>query len=100
VGANADFSVCGAAALGRRGEIGELTVGANADFSVWRVAALPYAGVLDDPLTGLMQCGPAWAWHTIVGGLFVVRDGVPVTVDLPTLLERHRNAAVRVQRGG
>jgi 8-oxoguanine deaminase len=89
----------GAAALGRSGEIGQLTIGANADVSVWRVDTLPYAGVLDDPITGLMQCGPAWAWHTIVGGRFVVRDGLPVTVDLPTVLERHRAAALRVQRG-
>ena len=61
--------------------------------------ALPYAGVLDDPITGLMQCGPAWAWHTIVGGRFVVRDGLPITVDLSTVLERHRAAALRVQHG-
>jgi 8-oxoguanine deaminase len=89
----------GAAVLGRSGEIGQLTVGANADVFPWRVDTLPYAGVLDDPITGLMQCGPAWAWHTIVGGRFVVLDGVPVTVDLATVLERHRAAALLVQHG-
>lgn len=87
----------GAGALGREGEIGQLSVGANADVSVWRVNTLPYAGVLDDPVTGLMHCGPAWAWHTIVGGRFVVRDGELVTVDVPTALEMHRAAAARVQ---
>jgi hypothetical protein len=30
----------------------------------------------------------------------VVRDGEPVTVDVPRELERHRRAAERVQRGG
>ena len=90
----------GARALGREGEIGQLAVGANADISVWRVDTLPYAGVLNDPITGLMQCGPTWAWHTIVGGRFVVRDGEPVTVDVPRVLDRHRRAAERVQRGG
>ena len=69
---------------------------ANADISVWRVDTLPYAGVLNDPITGLMQCGPTWAWHTIVGGRFVVRDGEPVTVDVPRVLDRHRRAAERV----
>jgi 8-oxoguanine deaminase len=57
------------------------------------------AGVLNDPITGLMQCGPAWAWHTIVGGRFVVRDGEPVTVDVARALEHHRRASERVQRG-
>jgi 8-oxoguanine deaminase len=66
---------------------------------VWRVDTLPHAGVLDDPITVLMQGGPAWAWHTIVGGRFVVRDGLPITVDLPTVLKRHRAAALRVQHG-
>jgi cytosine/adenosine deaminase-related metal-dependent hydrolase len=89
----------GALALGRDGEIGQLTVGANADVSVWRVDTLPYAGVLDDPVTGLMHCGPAWAWHTLVGGKFVVRDGRLATVDVPRALQRHRAAAARVQFG-
>ena len=47
----------GARALGREGEIGQLAVGANADISVWRMDTLPYAGVLNDPLTGLMHGG-------------------------------------------
>lgn len=89
----------GAKALGREGEIGQLAVGANADISVWRTDTLPYAGVLNDPLTGLMQCGPASAWHTIVGGRFVVRDGQLATVDIPRALARHRLAARRVQFG-
>ncbi|MEE6166526.1 MULTISPECIES: amidohydrolase family protein [unclassified Mycolicibacterium] len=89
----------GARALGREGEIGQLTVGANADISVWRVDTLPYAGVLNDPITGLMQCGPTWAWHTIVGGRFVVRAGELVTVHVPRALEHHRRASERVQRG-
>ena len=89
----------GAQALGRDGEIGQLRVGANADVSVWRVDTLPYAGVLGDPITGLMQCGPAWAWHTIVGGRFVVRDGHVRTLDVPRALERHRRASERVQHG-
>ena len=87
----------GAHAVGRDGEIGQLSVGTNADVSVWRMDTLPYAGVLDDPVTGLMHCGPASAWHTIVGGKFVVRDGEPVTVDVPEALRRHRAAASRVQ---
>jgi cytosine/adenosine deaminase-related metal-dependent hydrolase len=90
----------GATALGRAGEIGKLTVGANADVSVWRIDTLPYAGVLDDPVSGLMHCGPAWAWHTIVGGRFVVRDGQLVTVDIPRALRSHRRAAERLQHAG
>ena len=33
------------------------------------------------------------------GGRFVVRDGLPITVDLSTVLERHGAAALRVQHG-
>ncbi|MGR0218728.1 amidohydrolase family protein [Agromyces sp. ZXT2-6] len=87
----------GARALGREGEIGQLTVGTNADVSVWRIDTLPYAGVLDDHLTGLMHCGPAWAWHTIVGGRFVVREQQVVTIDVGSALERHERASRRLQ---
>lgn len=89
----------GAAALGRTGEIGQLSLGANADVSVWRMDTLPYAGVLDDVVSGLMHGGPATAWHTIVGGRFVVRDGELVTVDVPETLRAHRRAAHRLQHG-
>jgi len=41
-------------------------------------------------------CGPARVRHLIVEGRQVVRDGQLVTLDLPRVLERHRQLALRL----
>jgi len=50
----------------------------TADLSRFRTAhegGGAYAGALADPIEAWLRCGPTGAWHTIVNGRFVVRDG-------------------------
>ncbi|MFM2182555.1 MAG: hypothetical protein RJB61_849 [Actinomycetota bacterium] len=88
----------GAGCLGREGEIGVIAVGAVADLAVWRLDGPLFAGAIADPVEAWLRCGPASAWHTIVHGRFVVRDGCVVHRDLDEVLATHRRHAARIQR--
>ena len=87
----------GAGCLGRTGELGELSVGAVADVAIWKLDGPAFAGVLGDPIEGWLRCGPTSAWHTIVNGQFVVRDGELTTQGLEEKLATHRTIAKRFQ---
>ena len=88
----------GAACLGRAGEIGVIELGAVADLAVWRLTGPAFAGALADPVEAWLRCGPVSAWHTIVAGRFVVRDGAIVHPDLDSVLRSHAWHAARIQR--
>ena len=88
----------GAACLGRTGELGVLTPGAVADLAVWRLTGPSFSGAVADPVEAWLRCGPAAAWHTIVHGRFVVRDGEIVHPDLPHVLRAHAQHATRIQQ--
>ena len=91
-------TVGGAACLGRLGEIGVLAPGAVADLAVWRLTGPSFAGALADPIEAWLRCGPLAAWHTVVNGRSVVRDGNIVHRDLPEMLRVHATHAARIQR--
>jgi cytosine/adenosine deaminase-related metal-dependent hydrolase len=88
----------GAACLGRSGEIGVIEPGAVADLAVWRLTGPSFAGALADPIEAWLRCGPIAAWHTIVDGRFVVRDGHIVHGDLDDVIRTHARHAARIQR--
>jgi cytosine/adenosine deaminase-related metal-dependent hydrolase len=88
----------GAACLGRSGELGVIEPGALADVAVWRLAGPTFAGALADPIEAWLRCGPVAAWHTIVNGNVVVRDGHIVHNDLDHMLRTHAQHAARIQR--
>ena len=88
----------GAAVLGRM-DIGSLESGKCADFFTIDLNRLEYAGALHDPVAALIFCAPVQAENTVVGGRFVVRQGELVTLDLPTLIEAHNQAAQRLLSG-
>ncbi len=83
----------GAAVLGRKGTIGQLTPGACADVIAYRLDDISMAGGLVDPLAALVFCTPTRVALNIINGRPVVRDGKLTTVDLPVLLERHNRMA-------
>ncbi|SNS87331.1 Cytosine/adenosine deaminase [Geodermatophilus saharensis] len=87
----------GAACLGRTGEIGQLSVGACGDLAVWPLTGPAFAGALSDPVEAWLRCGPVAARHTVVGGRFVVEDGVPVHPALDEQLAVHRRVSQRIQ---
>ncbi|HEX3087878.1 MAG TPA: 8-oxoguanine deaminase [Ilumatobacteraceae bacterium] len=91
-------TVGGAACLGRSGEIGVVQPGAVADLAVWRLDGPTFAGALADPVEAWLRCGPVSAWHTIVNGRFVVRDGRLLHDDLDSMLRAHARHSARIQR--
>ena len=88
----------GAGCLGREGEIGVLAAGAVADIAVWKLTGPSFAGALADPIEAWLRCGPVSAWHTIVNGSFVVRDGEILHPDLSHVLHSHARHAARIQQ--
>ncbi|HRW09022.1 MAG TPA: 8-oxoguanine deaminase [Caldilineaceae bacterium] len=87
-------TVGGAAVLGRD-DIGALAPGMAADLIAFDLHTIDYAGgAVHDPVAALVFCAPQKVNFAMVNGKVLVKDGVPVTVELPTLLERH-NAAAR-----
>jgi cytosine/adenosine deaminase-related metal-dependent hydrolase len=87
----------GAACLGRRGEIGELTVGAAGDVVVWPLEGFQYAGAISDPVEALLRCGPSAPRHTIVAGVPVVSFGQLLHPAALEVLRRHHAVARRLQ---
>ncbi|UDY35465.1 8-oxoguanine deaminase [Dermatobacter hominis] len=87
----------GADCLGRRGEIGQLSVGAAGDLVVWGLDGPAHAGALADPVEALLRCGPNAARHTVVAGRVVVRDGRLTHPGLDEQLAAHRAVATRWQ---
>ncbi|HUC32562.1 MAG TPA: 8-oxoguanine deaminase [Ilumatobacteraceae bacterium] len=87
----------GAGCLGREGEIGVLAPGAVGDVAVWRLEGPLFAGAIADPVEAWLRCGPVGAWHTVVAGKFVVRDGEAVHPDLAGVLRTHATHAARIQ---
>jgi len=88
----------GAACLGRRGELGQLTPGAVADLAVWSLTGPQFAGALADPIEAWLRCGPTFARDTIVHGTAVVRDGRLVSPKLDEMLRQHDRLSRRLQR--
>jgi cytosine/adenosine deaminase-related metal-dependent hydrolase len=91
-------TIGGAACLGRSGELGVIAPGAVGDIAVWRLTGPSFAGALADPIEAWLRCGPLSAWHTIVNGRSVVRDGIVLHRNLDEMLRTHARHAARIQR--
>lgn len=86
----------GAAVLGRH-DIGSLEPGKCADFFAINLNTLDLAGgAVHDPVAAVVFCQPRRVDYTVVGGRFIVREGHLMTVDEPTLAEKHNRAARRL----
>lgn len=85
----------GAAVLGRT-DIGSLEVGKCADLFAINLNRLDYAGSLHDPVAAALFCAPQTVDLNIVGGKTIVKDGKMVTVDVPSLVQQHNQAAARL----
>jgi cytosine/adenosine deaminase-related metal-dependent hydrolase len=83
----------GAAVLGRD-DIGSLAPGMAADVVAFALDDIWHAGgAVHDPLAALVFCQPQLVDFALVGGKVLVRNGVPVHLDVPVMAERHNRAA-------
>ena len=88
----------GAACLGRKGELGQLSVGAAGDVAVWPLTGPAFAGALADPVEAWLRCGPVAARHTVVHGVPIVRDAHLVHDAVEERLAAHARVAAAIQR--
>ncbi|MFN8441534.1 MAG: 8-oxoguanine deaminase [Caldilineaceae bacterium] len=83
----------GAAVLGRN-DIGALAPGMAADIIAYDLNAIGYAGgAIHDPVAALVFCQPTNVDFAIVNGRLLVKDGQPLHMDVPALVEQHNKAA-------
>ncbi len=80
-----------ARALGRS-DIGVLAPGKQADLAMFTLDELRFSGS-HDPLAALLLCGAERADRVMVGGVWRVRDGQIVGLDVPQLIAEHSAAA-------
>jgi cytosine/adenosine deaminase-related metal-dependent hydrolase len=88
----------GAAVLGRQ-DVGSLEAGKCADFIAIDLNRIEYAGGLHDPLAAALFCSPVNVDFNYVHGQAVVVNGALAGVELPSLIERHNQAARRLLGG-
>jgi 8-oxoguanine deaminase len=86
----------GARCLGREKELGSLEVGKLADIAIFPAEDLASSGA-HDKFEALLLCLPRQVDTLIIQGRIRIRDGRFTDIDLPPILERHREAAHRLQ---
>ena len=91
-----EIATRGSAAVLGRSDLGSLETGKCADFFAIKLDRLGYAGALHDPVAAVVFCAPTNVDYTVVAGKFVVKEGHLVTLDLPTLIRKHNQAAKRL----
>jgi cytosine/adenosine deaminase-related metal-dependent hydrolase len=99
-----EIATLGGARVLNRDDIGALAPGMSADVVAFDMSDVAYAGAGHDLVAALVFCTPGKVAHSIINGRVVVRDGELLTVDLPRVLEVHRQAArtlyERARHGG
>jgi 8-oxoguanine deaminase len=88
----------GSAACIGRAELGRIAVGMQADLALFGMDELRFSGALD-PIAALVVCGAHRADRVMVGGHWVVEDGVIPGLDMGALMRRHHAAAVALHAG-
>ena len=82
----------GARVLGRD-DIGSLAPGMAADFIAVNLDQLALSGAAHDPVAALMFCAIPQVDYSFINGRRIIDRGRLTTLELPTLLERHRKLA-------
>ena len=82
----------GSADLLGRSELGELRPGAAADVALFDLDALRFSGH-GDPLAALVLCGASRVSDLMIAGVWRVRRGELLNVDLEALTHEHRRIA-------
>ena len=86
------WATAGSASCIGRPELGVIAAGAQADLALFQLDEPRFSGALD-PMAALVLCGAHRADRVMVGGRWVLRDGVIPGLDLAALMRRHGAAA-------
>ena len=86
------WATTGSARCLGRSDIGSLALGKQADLALFRLDEPRFSGA-GDPLAALLLCGAHRADHVMVGGEWVVREGMIAGLDLDDLIRRHSRLA-------
>lgn len=84
----------GADILGRP-DCGRLAVGKRADIAIWDMSGIEAAGSWDP--AALLLAGPTTVRDLFVEGREVVRNGKVITLDMPTLIGRQQQMALKLK---
>lgn len=84
----------GADVLGRP-DCGRLALGKRADIAIWDMSGVQSAGSWD--LSALLLAGPTTVRDLFVEGRGIVRNGQIKTINMPKLLTRQKEMAIRLQ---
>jgi len=84
----------GADVLGRP-DCGRLALGKRADIAIWDMSGVQSAGLWD--LSALLLAGPTTVRDLFVEGRGIVRNGQIKTINMPELLTRQKEMAIRLQ---
>lgn len=87
----------GGAELLGRDDTGRIAPGQRADIALFSLDDIAFSGA-GDPLSALLLCGPSRVDTLFIEGRCVIRDGNLLTIDLPALIEKHREASKRLVR--
>ena len=88
----------GARVLGRD-DIGALAPGMACDLACYGLDELALAGADHDPVGALLFCHSVNARHVVVQGRVLVRDGQITVLELPRLVQQHRQLARQLVQG-
>jgi 8-oxoguanine deaminase len=77
-----------------RDDIGKIGVGKQADLALFKLDELRFSGS-GDPLAALVLCGAHRADRVMVGGAWRLIDGLPTSIDLVDLMQKHKKQALR-----
>jgi 8-oxoguanine deaminase len=92
------WATAGSAACIGRPELGRIAVGMQADLALFTLEEVRFSGALD-PIASLVTCGAHQADRVMVGGRWVVEDGVIPGLDMAGLIRRHNAAAKALHAG-
>lgn len=90
-----EIATLGGAQVLNREDCGSLEVGKRADIAIWDVSGLGAAGSWD-PVAALILCGPFDVRDLFVEGKQIVRDGVLASVELPKIIEKQNQLAMKL----
>ena len=88
-----EIATLGGARVLNRDDIGAIAPGMSADIVAFDMRDVAYAGAGHDLVAALVFCTPGRVATSIINGKVVVRDGSLLPVELPKVLERHRQLA-------